>query len=203
MSDNDDALVGRASCPPFSRRQDACATKTWTEIATRFDIEIGQILGNRHSGSMVPPPPHLCGYRTEMQSRTISQWRETFPELIFLISGLFSCLVVAAILLFLIYFTIPIIAKGDLLMLLSWDWRPTAGQYGILPMAVGSICQAKSQLFQSCHPVGGVLFRNYSDSRKFCRNQIALLDKPAVAPRGQSVITFENPYTVACSRRMW
>jgi len=36
--------------------------------------------------------------------------------------------------------------------------------------------------------------RSYSDSRKFCRNQIALLDKPAVAPRGQSVITFENPY---------
>jgi|GEM_PF-1326987 len=32
------------------------------------------------------------------------------------------------------------------------------------------------------------------DSRKFSRNGIALLDKPAGAPRSQPVITFENLY---------
>jgi hypothetical protein len=35
----------------------------------------------------------------------------------------------------------------------------------------------------------------YSDSRKFSRNKIALLDKPAVAPSIESVIIFENYYS--------
>jgi len=35
----------------------------------------------------------------------------------------------------------------------------------------------------------------YSDSRKFCRNQITLLDKPAVAPTSESVNSFENSYS--------
>jgi len=39
-----------------------------------------------------------------------------------------------------------------------------------------------------------VLGRLYSDSQKFFPNGIALLGKPAVAPKSQSVITFENGY---------
>jgi hypothetical protein len=38
-----------------------------------------------------------------------------------------------------------------------------------------------------------------SQFRKFLRNEIALLDKPAVAPISQSVITFENYYNRACA----
>ncbi len=38
------------------------------------------------------------------------------------------------------------------------------------------------------------LQRVHGDSRKFSNNGIALLDKPAVAPIGESVITFENCY---------
>jgi hypothetical protein len=37
-------------------------------------------------------------------------------------------------------------------------------------------------------------FAIYSYSQKFSWDGIALLDKPAVAPRSQSVITFENGY---------
>jgi phosphate transport system permease protein len=88
-----------------------------------------------------------------MQSRVSSKWCESLLEVILLLSGLVSSLAVAAIFLFLIYFTIPTIAKGDLLKLLSWDWRPMAGQYGILPMAIGSLCLAMSATLVA-YPLG-------------------------------------------------
>lgn len=88
-----------------------------------------------------------------MQSRVSSKWHEFVLELTLLLSGLVSSLAVAAIFLFLIYFTIPIIAKGDLLKLLSWDWRPMAGQYGILPMAIGSLSLAVSATL-AAYPLG-------------------------------------------------
>ncbi len=84
-------------------------------------------------------PRRKDGQRIPMQSRVSSRWHEYLMEPFLLLSGLVSSLVVAAIFVFLIYFTIPIIASGDLLKLLSWDWRPTAGQHGILPMAIGSL----------------------------------------------------------------
>jgi phosphate transport system permease protein len=88
-----------------------------------------------------------------MRSSTSSTWHESLIELTLLLSGLVSSLVVAAIFLFLIYFTIPIIARGDLLKLLSWDWRPMAGEYGILPMAMGSLCLATSATLVA-YPIG-------------------------------------------------
>jgi phosphate transport system permease protein len=59
----------------------------------------------------------------------------------------------AAIFIFLIYFTLPIIAKGDLAKLVSWEWRPMAGQYGILPMAVGSLCLSLTATL-TAYPLG-------------------------------------------------
>jgi phosphate transport system permease protein len=79
-----------------------------------------------------------------MQSRVIGIWCEALIERILLLAGVVSSLVVAIIFLFLIYFTIPIVVQGDLAQLISWDWRPLAGHFGILPMAVGSFCLAVS-----------------------------------------------------------
>ena len=76
--------------------------------------------------------------------RAPSKWYESLVETMLLLSGLVSFLAVTSIFLFLVYFTIPIFAKGDLLRLLSWNWRPMAGQYGILPMVIGSLCLAVS-----------------------------------------------------------
>jgi phosphate transport system permease protein len=88
-----------------------------------------------------------------MQRRVSSRWHEYLMEPLLFLSGLISLLVVAAIFVFLIYFTIPIIASGELLKLLSWDWRPTAGQFGILPMAMGSLCLALSATLVA-YPLG-------------------------------------------------
>ncbi len=88
-----------------------------------------------------------------MQSHVSRKWHESFLELILLLSGVVSSLVVAVIFLFLLYFTMPIIARGDLLPLMSWDWRPLAGKYGILPMATGSFCLAVSATL-TAYPLG-------------------------------------------------
>jgi phosphate transport system permease protein len=95
----------------------------------------------------------MFGYWVSMQRQVSSNWSESLLETIFLLSGLVASLAVAAIFLFLIYFTIPIIAQGDLLKLLSWDWRPMAGQYGILPMVIGSLCLAVSATLVA-YPLG-------------------------------------------------
>lgn len=82
--------------------------------------------------------------RNQTYNRLSSKRLECLIELMLLFSGLISSLAVTAIFAFLIYFTIPLIAGGDLPNLLSWEWRPLAGRYGILPMAVGSLCLAMS-----------------------------------------------------------
>jgi phosphate transport system permease protein len=88
-----------------------------------------------------------------MHSRISNRWHESLIELALLLSGLVCSLVVAAIFLFLVYFTIPIVLEGDLPNLISWHWRPVAGQYGIMPMAVGSFCLALSATL-AAYPLG-------------------------------------------------
>lgn len=53
-----------------------------------------------------------------------------------------SCGSVLAILGFLSYFALPIFSEGHLAEILSWEWRPFQGKFGILPMAVGSLSLA-------------------------------------------------------------
>jgi phosphate transport system permease protein len=88
-----------------------------------------------------------------MRSRAWNKWHESVLELTLLLSGLAACLVMAGIFIFLIYFTLPIIAKGDLGTLMSWEWRPMAGKYGILPMAIGSLCLALTATL-AAYPLG-------------------------------------------------
>ncbi len=47
-----------------------------------------------------------------------------------------------AILGFLSYFALPIFSQGHLAEIFSWEWLPFQGKFGILPMAVGSLCLA-------------------------------------------------------------
>jgi len=51
-----------------------------------------------------------------------------------------------AILGFLAYFAFPIFAAGHLAEILSWEWRPLQGRFGILPMVAGSLCLAAAAM---------------------------------------------------------
>ena len=63
-----------------------------------------------------------------------------------LAAALISSLSVLVIFGFLLYFTAPLFQGGKLGEVLSWQWRPFQGQFGILPMVVGSVCLAGSAL---------------------------------------------------------
>ena len=57
-----------------------------------------------------------------------------------------SCCSVLAILGFLSYFAFPIFSQGNLVEILSWEWRPFQGRFGILPMVAGSLCLAAAAM---------------------------------------------------------
>ncbi len=59
---------------------------------------------------------------------------------------LISGLAVGAILGFLVYFSLPLVIQGQAGQVFAWRWRPFQGDFGILPMIVGSLLLAFSAL---------------------------------------------------------
>ena len=64
-----------------------------------------------------------------------------------------SVLCVTGILGFLAWFSLPLLHPGQLEAVLSWTWQPTAGRFGILPMAMGSLLLAGSAMLLA-YPLG-------------------------------------------------
>ena len=62
------------------------------------------------------------------------------------IAAALSGLLVLAIPLFLLGFSLPLLEGGQWSALFSWHWRPLAGQFGILPMLVGSLLLSTSAM---------------------------------------------------------
>lgn len=63
-------------------------------------------------------------------------------EWLLLCSAVVSALVVCVLFGFLVYFTLPLFIEGKAVELLSTHWRPFQGEFGILPMVVGSVSLA-------------------------------------------------------------
>jgi ABC-type phosphate transport system, permease component len=76
--------------------------------------------------------------RQDLTSKNAGRGENIVTALLFGAAGV-SVLCVAAILGFLAYFCLPLVTEGQLGAVLSWHWRPMQGQFGILPMAVGSL----------------------------------------------------------------
>lgn len=72
--------------------------------------------------------------------------RQAGIERLLLGATIISCGSVLFILGFLCYFAVPIFSEGHLAEILSWEWRPFQGRFGILPMAAGSICLAAAAM---------------------------------------------------------
>ena len=58
------------------------------------------------------------------------------------LAGFFAVSLSALIFLFLIYFSLPLFYPSVLKNLLSFEWQPLSGKYGILPMALTSVALA-------------------------------------------------------------
>ena len=78
--------------------------------------------------------------------RQAQERRQAGIKGLLLAATIISCGSVLAILAFLAYFALPLFTQGHLGEILSWEWRPFQGKFGILPMAVGSLCLAASGL---------------------------------------------------------
>ncbi len=50
-----------------------------------------------------------------------------------------SAVAILFMLALLVYFCLPLIASGGMSVVLSWEWKPFSGHFGILPMCVGSL----------------------------------------------------------------
>ncbi|WP_153111957.1 PstC family ABC transporter permease [Propionivibrio limicola] len=74
------------------------------------------------------------------------------PSLL-LFATLVSALSVLAIFGFLLWFAAPVFTGETLSSLLSWQWRPQQGEFGILPMLAGSLCLAGSAMLLA-YPLG-------------------------------------------------
>jgi phosphate transport system permease protein len=61
-------------------------------------------------------------------------------------SAAISAAIVLCIFAFLLWFCLPLLHIEALSNLLTWDWRPFQGHFGILPMVVGSLLLATSAL---------------------------------------------------------
>ncbi|MBI4799328.1 MAG: ABC transporter permease subunit [Desulfarculus sp.] len=72
--------------------------------------------------------------------------REGWVEGALGLAALTAALAVAAILGFLLYFSLPLFEQGQWTKLLTWHWRPQQGQFGILAMLAGSLCLGLSSL---------------------------------------------------------
>ena len=58
----------------------------------------------------------------------------------------FAAVAIAAILGFLVWFSLPVFESGALRSTLAWNWRPLQGEFGILPMLAGSLGLSLSAL---------------------------------------------------------
>jgi phosphate transport system permease protein len=84
-----------------------------------------------------PSPPTAAAGRQGRWQRL--ERRQAGIKGLLLGATVISCGSVLAILGFLFYFALPIFSEGHLAEILSWEWRPFQGRFGILPMAAGSL----------------------------------------------------------------
>jgi len=76
----------------------------------------------------------------------MSRQRERVLELGLAAAAVLASASVLALLLFLAWFCLPLLRGGHAAEILSWDWRPFHGAYGILPMVAGSLLLSVSAL---------------------------------------------------------
>jgi phosphate transport system permease protein len=77
-----------------------------------------------------------------MTTRDRTRGRDALLRVSFGVATTVSAVAVAAILAFLLYFSLPLLSPAGLEQILSWHWQPAQDQYGILPMVVASISMA-------------------------------------------------------------
>ena len=74
------------------------------------------------------------------------RWSERVGRALLFGAAALSALSVLAIFGFLLWFALPVFRGEMLASLLSWQWHPLRGEFGILPMLAGSLCLSFSAM---------------------------------------------------------
>jgi phosphate transport system permease protein len=72
-------------------------------------------------------------------ARSAASIREEWIERGLLIAAGVSAAAILLMLLLFTYFSLPLFTSGGLAQILSWQWKPFEGEFGILPMCLGSL----------------------------------------------------------------
>jgi len=94
-----------------------------------------------------------CAQRAPARRQAVRVVRERMIRGLLLASALVAAAAVLAIFGFLAWFSLPLLTGEGLAQVLSWRWRPLQGEFGILPMVVGSLCLSASAMLVA-FPVG-------------------------------------------------
>lgn len=94
-------------------------------------------------------------------ARSRTRGPESWVEGILLIATAVSAMAILSILLLLLYFSLPLFTEGRIIEVLSLDWQPFGGSYGILPMCAASICLALAALLLAFPSAVGVCCLTY------------------------------------------
>ena len=68
----------------------------------------------------------------------------------------FAAVAIAAILGFLVWFSLPVFESGALRSTLAWNWRPLQGEFGILPAGIDEEPAAEGDEIEIAHQVAQV-----------------------------------------------
>jgi phosphate transport system permease protein len=83
-------------------------------------------------------------------------YSETFSRMLLYTAAIVSMACVLAVFAFLVYFAWPVLAGGEWKDLLSLNWRPFQGHYGILPMILGSMYLTVLAMLVACPMAAGI-----------------------------------------------
>lgn len=77
--------------------------------------------------------------RTRLPVNHVQLVRERWIRRSLLIATGISAGAILFIFVLLVYFCLPLVTSGGMSSVLSWQWKPFAGEFGILPMCAGSL----------------------------------------------------------------
>lgn len=86
-----------------------------------------------------------------------------------------SCIAVVAIFSFLLYFSFPLFSLTQLQHIFAWSWQPFEGNFGILPMIMGSVLLSVFSLVLSYPLSLGVCCYIHGSSHSFLRKGMLIL----------------------------
>lgn len=95
-------------------------------------------------------------YRGNGDGGSSHRSKDRWVERILAFATAVSAIAILSILLLLLYFSFPLLTEGRIYEVLSMEWQPFGGRFGIVPMGVASLCLSSLALLLAFPPAIGL-----------------------------------------------